>query len=44
MYNCTSVVIRFEEFFDGITRLSDAIAISETKLNSNSVSNLNNTL
>ena len=30
-----------EEFFDGITRLPDAIAISETKLNSNSVSNLN---
>ena len=32
---------KIEEFFDGITRLPDAIAISETKLNSNSVSNLN---
>ena len=31
---------KIEEFFDGITRLPDAIAISETKLNSNSVSNL----
>ena len=32
---------KIEEFFDGITRLPDVIAISETKLNSNSVSNLN---
>ena len=32
---------KIEEFFDGITRLPDAIAISERKLNSNSVSNLN---
>ena len=32
---------KIEEFFDGITRLPDAIAILETKLNSNSVSNLN---
>ena len=32
---------KVEEFFDGITRLPDVIAISETKLNSNSVSNLN---
>ena len=32
---------KIEEFFDGITRLPDAIAISETKLNSNRVSNLN---
>ena len=32
---------KIEEFFDGITRLPDAIAISETKLNSNGVSNLN---
>ena len=32
---------KIEEFFDGMTRLPDVIAISETKLNSNSVSNLN---
>ena len=32
---------KIEEFFDGITRLPDAIAISETKLNSNNVSNFN---
>ena len=32
---------KIEEFFDGMTRLPHVIAISETKLNSNSVSNLN---
>ena len=32
---------KIEEFVDGITRLPDVIAISETKLNSSSVSNLN---
>ena len=32
---------KIEEFFDGITRLPDVIAISKTKLNSNSVSNSN---
>ena len=32
---------KIEEFFDDMTRLPDVIAISETKLNSNSVSNLN---
>ena len=32
---------RVEEFFDGMTKLLDIFAISETKLNSNSVSNVN---
>ena len=32
---------KIEQYFDGITKLPDVIAISETKLNSNSVSNLN---
>ena len=32
---------KVEEFFNGMSRIPDAIAISETKLNANSVTNVN---